>query len=90
VGVDEFRNLRSLDMLGSLMFLNSIGPWEMAAIAVVLLVVFGNRLPEAMRNLGRGVLEFKRGMREAENSLNDAVRPEQPAADKELPKSSKN
>ncbi|HUW34489.1 MAG TPA: twin-arginine translocase TatA/TatE family subunit [Planctomycetota bacterium] len=66
-----------------------MGPWEMAAIAVVLLIVFGNRLPEAMRNLGRSVLEFKRGMRETENSLNDAVRPEQPAAEKKPPESDK-
>ena len=67
-----------------------IGPWEMAVIAVVLLIVFGNRLPEAMRNLGRSVLEFKRGMRETENSLNDAAHPEQPVAEKKLPESNKN
>jgi len=67
-----------------------IGPWEMAVIAVVLLIVFGNRLPEAMRNLGRSVLEFKRGMRETENSLNDAAHSEQPVAEKKLPESNRN
>jgi len=29
---------------------------------LVVLLLFGNRLPSAMRSLGRGVIEFKKGM----------------------------
>ena len=37
-----------------------IGPWELALIVVVLLLVFGSRkLPEMGRGLGRGMREFK-------------------------------
>ena len=37
-----------------------IGVWELAALAVVLLLLFGpRRLPEIGRSLGRGMREFK-------------------------------
>jgi sec-independent protein translocase protein TatA len=37
---------------------------EMAIVAVVILLLFGNRLPGAMRSLGRSVVEFKKGVRD--------------------------
>lgn len=33
---------------------------------VVVLLLFGNRLPETMRNLGKSMTEFKKGVREGE------------------------
>ncbi len=35
---------------------------EMLVIALVILLLFGNRLPSVMRSLGRGVVEFKKGL----------------------------
>jgi sec-independent protein translocase protein TatA len=37
-------------------------PWEMMVILVVVLLLFGNRLPSVMRSLGKGVNEFKKGI----------------------------
>jgi sec-independent protein translocase protein TatA len=37
-------------------------PWDMAIIAVLALLFFGNRLPSVMRSLGQGVTEFKKGL----------------------------
>jgi sec-independent protein translocase protein TatA len=37
-------------------------PWEMIVVALVALLLFGNRLPNVMRNLGQGISEFKRGV----------------------------
>jgi sec-independent protein translocase protein TatA len=31
-------------------------------LLIVVLLLFGNRLPSAMRSLGRGVTEFKKGL----------------------------
>jgi sec-independent protein translocase protein TatA len=31
-------------------------------VLVVVLLLFGNRLPSVMRSLGRGMVEFKKGM----------------------------
>ena len=41
------------------------GPWEIAAIVVVILILFGGRkIPELMKGLGKGVKEFKEGIAE--------------------------
>ena len=40
---------------------------EMLIIAVIALVLFGNRLPPAMRNLGRSIVEFKKGVKGVED-----------------------
>jgi sec-independent protein translocase protein TatA len=41
-----------------------IGYTELLVIGVVVLVLFGNRLPRVMRDLGQGITEFKRGLRD--------------------------
>lgn len=38
------------------------GAMEIVIIGVVVLLLFGNRLPSVMRSLGRGVIEFKKGV----------------------------
>ena len=39
-----------------------VGPMELAVAAVVILLLFGNRLPGLMRSVGRSVVEFKKGV----------------------------
>jgi sec-independent protein translocase protein TatA len=39
------------------------GPMEMVIIGMVMLLLFGNRLPSVMRSLGVGITEFKKGIR---------------------------
>ncbi|RMF98601.1 MAG: twin-arginine translocase TatA/TatE family subunit [Planctomycetota bacterium] len=38
------------------------GYMEMLIIAFIVLLLFGNRLPSVMRSLGKGVVEFKKGL----------------------------
>ena len=45
-----------------LAFLGSLGMPELLIIGVIVLLLFGNRLPSVMRSLGRGVVEFKKGV----------------------------
>ena len=47
-----------------LLFLGSIGFKELLIIAVILLLLFGTKLPTIMRNLGKGVTNFKKGLKE--------------------------
>jgi len=49
------------------------GPMEIAIIAIVALLLFGRRLPEVGKNIGRGIVEFKRGLREAEEEIRKPV-----------------
>jgi len=49
------------------------GPMEMFIIALVILLLFGNRLPSVMRSLGKGIVEFKKGVNGIEEDVEDAV-----------------
>lgn len=50
------------------------GPMDMMIIALVVLLLFGNRLPSVMRSLGRGVVEFKKGVSGIEDEIEEAAR----------------
>ncbi|MBX3323775.1 MAG: twin-arginine translocase TatA/TatE family subunit [Phycisphaeraceae bacterium] len=54
----------------------SIGPMEYLIIGVVLLLLFGRRLPEVGRSLGKGLVEFKKGLKD----VDDEVRKDDPAS----------
>ena len=59
-------------MFFPLAFIGMPGPFEMAIIAAIVLLLFGNRLPGAMRSLGRSVVEFKKGVSGIEDEIEDA------------------
>jgi sec-independent protein translocase protein TatA len=44
-----------------------LGPMEMCIVGGIALLLFGSRLPGAMRSLGQSVTEFKKGVRDGEN-----------------------
>lgn len=48
------------------------GPVEMLIVAAIFLLLFGNRLPSVMRSLGRGVVEFKKGVQGIEDEVDKA------------------
>lgn len=39
------------------------GPMEIIILGMVVLLLFGNRLPSVMRSLGVGITEFKKGIK---------------------------
>ena len=43
--------------------------FELIVIMVVALLLFGKRLPEVARSLGKGVVEFKKGLKGVEDDL---------------------
>lgn len=52
-----------------------IGTWELLIVAAVILLLFGNRLPGTMRSLGRGIVEFKKGMQGIEDESQGGAGP---------------
>jgi sec-independent protein translocase protein TatA len=44
-----------------------LGPLELIIFGVIILVLFGNRLPSVMRSLGQGLVEFKKGVQGVED-----------------------
>jgi len=47
------------------------GPLELIVILVVALLIFGRRLPELARSLGKSLTEFKKGIHEAKETKED-------------------
>jgi len=51
----------------------SPGPMEMLIIGVIAVLLFGKRLPEVGRSLGKGIVEFKKGINGIEEEINTAT-----------------
>lgn len=72
-----------MNLTTMLAFLPSLGPMELVIIGVVGLLIFGNRLPQVGRSLGKGIVEFKKGLKGVEDEIDKATTED----DKDLPKS---
>ena len=56
----------------------------MLVILVIGLLIFGSRLPEVGRSLGRGLMEFKRGLRGMQDEMNSIESESDRMIDEEL------
>lgn len=54
-------------------FIGMPGPMEMIIIGAIALLLFGKRLPEVARSLGKGIVEFKKGVRGIEDEVDNAT-----------------
>lgn len=63
----------------TLAFLPNIGWTEMIVVGVVMLLLFGRRLPEVGRSLGQGIVQFKKGLKDIGDEIEDeSSKPEPP------------
>jgi sec-independent protein translocase protein TatA len=52
----------------------NIGFGELLMILVVVLVLFGaKKIPELAKGLGKGISEFKKGLKDVENEINTST-----------------
>jgi sec-independent protein translocase protein TatA len=49
------------------------GGGEWIVILVVAVLIFGRRLPEIARGLGKSITEFKKGIKDTETDINRAI-----------------
>jgi len=54
-------------------FFGSLGPQEMIIVGIIALLLFGKRLPEVARSLGKGVVEFKKGLHGIEDGISSST-----------------
>jgi sec-independent protein translocase protein TatA len=60
-----------MTMTSTLIFIGNLGATELTLIFLVVLLMFGgNKIPELMRGLGKGIREFNN----AKNSVEDEIR----------------
>ncbi len=50
----------------------NLGPMEIAIILMVGLLLFGRRLPEVGRGLGKSIVEFKKGLKDVTEEIDEA------------------
>ncbi len=63
------------------MFLASLTAWQLLVVILIVLLLFGStRIPDTLRNLGKGVSEFKKGLKEGETDLKKMEDAEQASA----------
>lgn len=63
-----------------------LGPMEMIILLVVGVMIFGRRLPEVGRYLGKGIVEFKKGIKGIEDEMEPSItRVDGPQADAPRP-----
>ena len=49
------------------------GPAELIIIGLVAVLLFGNRLPDVGRSLGKGIIEFKKGIKGINEEIDEAA-----------------
>ncbi len=60
-------------------FLGAVGPWQIAVVVILILLLFGGKkIPEMMRGLGSGIKEFKDASKNEEDDKQS-----KPASNKE-------
>ena len=51
------------------LFIGNMGPWQIAIVALAILLLFGvKRIPELMKGLGSGIKEFKKGLKDEDET----------------------
>jgi sec-independent protein translocase protein TatA len=52
------------------------GPMELSIIAIVALLLFGRRLPDVAKSMGRSIVEFKKGLKDVKDDIDTAATPD--------------
>ncbi len=47
------------------------GGWEWIIVLIIALLIFGKRLPGTMRSIGKGVVEFKKGLKGVKDEVDE-------------------
>ncbi len=55
--------------MSTLAFIQNLSGWELLIILAIALLLFGRRLPEVGKSLGKGIVEFKKGLAGLEDEV---------------------
>ncbi len=68
------RSTKNTGIMLNHILLFALGTGEIILIALVVLLIFGGKkIPELMRGLGKGVSQFKKGIKEIDEDINSTT-----------------
>ena len=56
-------------MTSTILAIGMPGPFEMVVVLIIAVLLFGRRLPEIARGMGKSLSEFKKGIKEAKDDV---------------------
>jgi sec-independent protein translocase protein TatA len=72
---------KSTVMNATLLFLGGLGMQEIMVIGIFVLVFFGaKKIPEFMRGLGKGMREFKEGVKDVQKDIEESIHHDTPVS----------
>jgi sec-independent protein translocase protein TatA len=60
-------------------------PLDLAVIAIIALLLFGKRLPDLAKSLGKSIVEFKKGLNQTTDEIKKASQVDAPPDTPEIP-----
>ncbi len=65
--------------MNTLGLIPNLGAPELVILGIIMLLLFGRRLPEVGKSLGQGIVQFKKGLKDIETEVDEAASRPEPA-----------